>query len=144
MDYKKMAVDDLKKHEARKRSIISLKEKIQALESNKTSLGGMSDCEPVQTSGNKQEEKLINIISEQGRLKHQLQTVILLVRRMDRGLSNLNDFEYKALDRFYINPVKNCVDCLCEELGYEKAHIYRVKDKALYDLTIELYGTIEI
>lgn len=140
MDFKDVAIDDLRKHEQRKQSITSLKEKIQALEYNKMALGGISDSTPVQTSGNKQETKLINIICEQGKLNNQLQAVIKYVDRLERALNSIGEKERKVLEIMYINPQKDYIGRLQTELGYEKTHIYRIKDKALYDLTISLYG----
>jgi len=141
MDYKKMAIDDLKRHENRIQSIEAITEKIKALEYEKLSLRGMSNSEPVQGGDlNRQETKLINIISEQGRLRNQLVAVQTHVERLDKALDNLSDKERTVLDRFYINPLRDHVELLCEELGYEKRQVYRIKDNALYNLTIALYG----
>lgn len=145
MDYKDMVIEDLRGHNKRKQSLDSMKLKLEALECEKTSLGGMSDSEPVQNSDiNRQEEKWVNIISEQGRLNNQIRSTELRVRMLDNGLAMLDDAQYKILDRLYINPIKKPIECLCEELDYEKAHIYRIKDKALYSLTLCMYGGIDL
>lgn len=145
MDYKDMVIEDLRGHNKRKQSLDSMKLKLEALECEKTSLGGMSDSEPVQNSDiNRQEEKWVNIISEQGRLNNQIRSTELRVHMLDNGLAMLDDAQYKVLDRLYINPIKKPIECLCEELDYEKAHIYRIKDKALYNLTLCIYGGVDL
>ena|GEM_PF-1289746 len=145
MDYKDMVIEDLRGHNKRKQSLDSMKLKLEALECEKTSLGGMSDSEPVQNSDiNRQEEKWVNIISEQGRINNQIRSTELRVHMLDNGLAMLDDTQYKVLDRLYINPIKKPIECLCEELDYEKAHIYRIKDKALYNLTLCIYGGVDL
>jgi len=140
-----MVIEDLRGHNKRKQSLDSMKLKLEALECEKTSLGGMSDSEPVQNSDiNRQEEKWVNIISEQGRLNNQIRSTELRVHMLDNGLAMLDDAQYKVLDRLYINPIKKPIECLCEELDYEKAHIYRIKDKALYNLTLCIYGGVDL
>jgi len=140
-----MVIEDLRGHNKRKQSLDSMKLKLEALECEKTSLGGMSDSEPVQNSDiNRQEEKWVNIISEQGRINNQIRSTELRVHMLDNGLAMLDDTQYKVLDRLYINPIKKPIECLCEELDYEKAHIYRIKDKALYNLTLCIYGGVDL
>jgi len=145
MIYKTMAIEDLKLHEKRKMSIQNLREKIEALECEKSSLRGTSDSVPVMGGDiNRQETKIVNAISEQERLRIQLQSVAKHVNRVERALNSLTENERLVLDRFYINGQKDCIARLQNDLGYEKAHIYRVKDKALYDFTIALYGICEL
>jgi len=140
-----MVIEDLRGHNKRKQSLDSMKLKLEALECEKTSLGGMSDSEPVQNSDiNRQEEKWVNIISEQGRINNQIRSTELRVHMLDNGLAMLDDTQYKVLDRIYINTIKKPIECLCEELDYEKAHIYRIKDKALYNLTLCIYGGVDL
>ena len=43
-----------------------------------------------------------------------------------------------------IHPAQGNVDRLCEELGIEKAMVYRRKEFALRKFTIALYGAVEI
>lgn len=147
MDYSyiNMTIDDLKSHEARKTSLINLNDEMMALELDKTSLGGSSNSEAVQNSNfNKQETRLINIISKQGNLKLQIESTELRIRRVDRALKTLNKTELRVLQLFYVTPQKDCVERLRNELNYEKSTVYNVKDNALKHLTIALYGGIEI
>lgn len=147
MDYRKETIIELKEYGARKQSIERLNEKIESLESRQLSLGGMSDCEPIQDSNmNKQEDRIINIIYELGKTKELLKDNKTMIRRLECGLDFIDETQKRILDRFYINPVSDRterISRLKDELGYEKTKIYEEKDKALRNLTLALYGTVD-
>ena len=53
---------------------------------------------------------------------------------------------YKVINCFYILNMKYsaAVDRLREEIGYEEAHINRIRNKALYHYTVAEFGLPEL
>ena len=62
---------------------------------------------------------------------------------IERSLKKLNRQEYTVIEYMLINRVKCAADVLAEQLGYEKATIYRIRDTALTKLARMIHGTIE-
>lgn len=140
MNWKKEAENDLRNYNRRKESLESMHERAQALKYQREAIKAVSDCAPVQGGNIPQDEKQVNLICEQERLKFNLEAAQILVNNTEKGLTGLDDTERMVLDRFYISPIKNHVESLMVELNYEKSQIYRIKDSALYKFTVALYG----
>lgn len=142
MDWKKCAIEDLRNYGRRRDSLDNIKSRITALKeqyaSVKCALG--SDTGAVQGGGNRIEDRMLSNIVERERLTHTYRAAKQLVDLTERGLSGLDERERLVLERFYVEPSKGNVDRLCDELGYERAQVYRVKDQALYKYTICEYG----
>ena len=85
---------------------------------------------------------LSNIVHRE-ELARSLEQARKWVALVDSGIEVLTDDERKILDRFYISPARGNVDRLCEELGVEKAQVYRRRDSALRHFTLCLYGQTE-
>ena len=64
--------------------------------------------------------------------------------QIDNALAMLDDQERLVLERFYINRCPGYVDVLCQELGYERSHIYNIKGAALRHFTTAMYGLVEL
>ena len=58
-------------------------------------------------------------------------------------MSILQPSDTQVLDWMYITPRNNRVEGLMAELGYEKSHVYNIKDRALYKFTTAMYGLID-
>lgn len=145
MIYKTMAMEDLKLHGKRIISVQNLRDEIEALECEKISAKGISDSTPVMGGDiNKQDSKLVDIISLQKRLGMQLAAVERHVNRVERALGALTRDERKVIERFYLDPQNYSMKRLQEELMYEKSKIYEIKDDALYNFTIALYGITDL
>ena len=146
VNWQKIAIDDLRKYEHMKQGLLSIREKQAALDLQSGVIrSSFSDREPVSGSGGSgAEDRLISNIVERQRLDGNYQAVEKLVVRMDKALSMLDDQERLVLERFYINRSPGYIDRLCEELGYERAQIYRKKDAALYKFTVTLYGLVDL
>ena len=140
MDYKKCAIEDLRKYNAMKSSIENMRERISSLyDSYKSVKCSTSDATPVKGGGNMAEERLIGNIVERERLKLNLLATQKLLQAIDRGLGGLTDQERKILDSFYISG-KGSIYKLTQELKYEERYVYTLKDAALKKFTIEMYG----
>ena len=146
VNWENVAIDDLRKYEKMRHSLVSIREKQAALDLQSGVIrSSFRDSEPVSGSGSSgAEDRLISNIVERERLDGNYQAVEKLVVRMDKALSMLDDQERLVLERFYINRSPGYVDRLCEELGYEVRNIYKIKDAALKKFTISMYGLIEL
>ena len=144
MNWKAEAVRDLKTYPQRKKSIENIKERIEVLDEQFTSLHGISVGEPVMGGMSKQEEKMLDNISERERLNFSLKIAEELVRLTEKGLEVLDKRERQVLEGFYIQESHNHVETLCQRLNIEKSTLYRIKDEALRKFTLAMYGTVEI
>lgn len=144
MNWKKEAVNDLRTYLQRREALENIRERINLLESQFTSLQGVSTDTPVMGGMSRQEEKLLNNISERERLQSSLKIVEELVKLTEKGLDVLEKRERQILEGFYFEQVDNHVEKLCERFHLEKTRLYEIKDIALRKFTIAMYGTVEI
>ena len=144
MNWKKEAENDLRSYMRRKDSLQNIQDKIASLDDRMQSIrGGMSDATPVQGGACWAQENLINCIAEKERLVHTRAAVARLVKLVERGLAGLTDQERRVLELFYIQRQDGYIERLMDELHVERAHVYRIKDAALYKFTVALYGITE-
>lgn len=145
MDWKRAAIEDLKLYHRRRDSLNNLKDRIQALKEHylsvKCSLG--SDAAPVKNGSSKIEDRMLNNIVERERLTHTYKATRRLVELTERGLKGLDDKERLVIERFFVTKERNHVERLMDELHVEKSHVYRLKDRALYNFTVTMYGLID-
>lgn len=144
MEWKLKATKELKNYPQRKASEENIKERIKILEEQYTSLRGVSIGEPVMGGLSRQEEKMLNNISERGDLKFSLKIVEELNTLTEKGLSALTERERYVLEGFYFGECHNHVETLCRNMNVEKSTLYRIKDEALRKFTLSMYGTVEI
>lgn len=145
MDWRKAAIEDLRKYPALKESVTNTGERIEVLESLAQSTPGWSDREPVSGGDtSRAEDRLIGNIVERQRLQLNRGSAAQLVSLIDRGLAHLDAHEYMVLERFYMYRRKGYVERLCEELNCEKTKVYEIKDAALKTFTIAMYGIVDL
>jgi len=145
VDWKKVAVEDLRRYQHLKKSLSHIPQRIETLEEyNLAVKGGMSGSEPVSGGTSTSEDRLISNICERERLGHNYKAVKGLVDMIEEGLGMLNKTERLVLERFYINRTQGYVDRLMDELGYEKSRVYQIKDDALHKFTVAMYGLIDL
>lgn len=119
----------------------NLEERIKYLEESKYLIKPINtDSVPANGGITKQEDTLVNKLVEIEELKRNLHLMQKEIDWLKKGLLVLNDTEKEVINKFCFDMVK--VRKICEELGYEKSQIYRIKDQAIYKMTIALYGTI--
>lgn len=144
MNWKKSAIDDLRTYPQRKESIENIRERIKVLEEQFTSLHGISTDTPVMGGMSRQEEKMLDNISERERLASSLKIAEDLVKLTEKGLDVLDKRERQVLEGFYFEKSGARIETLCEELHFEKSRLYQIRDIALRKFTIAMYGTVEI
>ena len=121
MDWKTMAIDDLKEYNARRQALAVLPMQIMEIEAEMTGIRSSANAPSVRGSGaGSKEDVLISRMVKKEKLQGNLDRAKLWVKFMDKGLAALTQDERHILDRFYMNPAKGNVDRLCEELFVEK------------------------
>ena len=137
-------MNDLRSYPERKAALENIRERIEILEEQFTSLHGISTDTPVMGGMSKQEEKMLDNISEREKLGASLKIAEDLVRLTEKGLEVLEKRERRVLEGFYFEKSENNVERLCEKFHLEKTRLYEIKDIALRKFTIAMYGTVEI
>lgn len=144
MDWKRAAIEDLRTYNKRKQSLENIREKIRSLDDQFKSIKMSSaDITPIQGGGNKTEDNWINNITQRQRLQYTYAAAKRLVDLVEKGLSGLSDQQRTILTTFYIDRPQGHIDLLMERLHVEQAQIYRMKDDALYQFTVSMYGLID-
>lgn len=144
LNWKKEAANDLKSYPQRKKSLVNIRDRIKLLEEQFTSLKGISTDTPVMGGMSRQEEKMLNNISERECLEFSLKITERLVELTEKGLEVLEKRERQILEGFFFERSENNVERMCERFYLEKSRLYEIKDIALRKFTIAMYGTVEI
>ena len=144
MDWKSVAMEKLRDHEAKRRALESIPLELAQAESSMTSIrSSRADGTPVKGGGSGYEDRMLSLIVKKQELEDNLDRAQLCVDMVTGALQTLNQEERLILDRFYINAAKGNLDRLCDELCLEQSAVYRRKDAALRKFTIALYGVTE-
>jgi len=143
MNWKDEAKREIRNYKALKQSIPNIKERILSIQAQKTSLQSSSDSTPVQNGGNKHEDRLLDLIVLEKRLRLTLKADQIRIDLIERGLSVLSETERDMLLEFADNRPSEAVEILRDRTGYERAQIYRLYDHALYRFTLAEYGIPE-
>lgn len=139
------AVQDLREYNALSISLLNIITELKEIEISMTSTNGTAyDKSPIHGGGSGYEDRAINYIDRKGRARERYKIAHLRVERIERGLETLTENERLVLQRFYIDQGSNHVDRLCEELGYERSQVYRIKDCALKKFTLAMFGVVDI
>lgn len=143
--YEEKSIRLLENFERKKISIKNMRDELEELQYEKMSLGGMSDSDPVQGSNiNKQEKKMLDILSRQEDLENDIKKTSLEIGRIDRSIESIEEKEKTVLDRCYINKLSKPIDRLCIDFNYSSRQVYNLRETALYNFTIALRGKIDI
>lgn len=144
MDWKKEATDKLKDYEAKKSALYNIpmeRERLQCVMEGIRSAG--VDGDPVKGSTTRREDRLLGCIVKLDELERTEKQTKAWVEMVDAGLRVLNEEERLVLDRMLICPLHGNLDRVCDELGMERATVYRRRDAALRKFTLALYGGLE-
>lgn len=137
------AKTDLREYEAVKNSIFALPNQISELDDRILTLKAVAyDKTPVQGGMSGREDKLIDYIDKRHRLEYNLKIAQAKAERIESGLRQLSDVEYRALDYRYIKGMS--VRAVCEALGYEESRVHDIKRQALRKFTLGMYGIIDL
>ena len=141
MNYKKWLIEDLQNLERQKFAIIQLQEELCTVEAEYAAIKATSyDKMPSGSGDNIQEEKLLTAIAKKDELEANLKYTQKKVADMERLLDQLPSDERRIIEISVIRKDKYAADNLADELGYERAHIYRLKNRALMHLAQLRHG----
>ena len=145
MNYLKRTIIELNELPAKRAALVNIPEKIQILEMRFGAIrAAKTDGDPVSGGTNNREEMLLSNIADRDELQKDLEATRREVALMEGALNMLQRNERLVLTRFYINQERQAADRLADELGYERANIYKIKDKALVNLARILYGQVKL
>lgn len=145
MSQLKDTINRLKNLDAERDALLNIPRRIKNLELEYDGLKAtQTDASPVAGGENKQEEVRLNNILKRQNLERDYTRTKEEVEQMEEALAKLKPTDRLVLDVFFVNRPRNYMDVLCEELHCETAHVYRIKDKALLELTRRLCGQINL
>ncbi len=144
MDWRKVAIEELRMYEWQKRSLENMNEKIKALEYQSTAIKSYTtDSTPVQGGGNRMQQALDDIIVERDYLELTREATKIKVRLVENALKCLDKREQRVLELFYMRRPSRHIDQLTEEFEIEKTRVYEMKDQALRKYTAIMHGLQE-
>ncbi len=144
MNWKRIAMDDLKKYMQYQTATENLSAEIKMLEEQLDGLRSPGGSTPVQGGTSCYEDRIINNIVKRDRLQFNLKIVRCRMASIERGLQNLTQEEHTVLYYFYINRPNCPVDIIRDKLYLEQSRIYQIKDTALYKFTVAMYGVVDL
>lgn len=144
MNWKNEAINDLITYARKKESLTSMKQQIEAINMQLTSIrGAASDTEPVMGGVGQYEDRILDNIVKRDRLVLTYRATEQLVNLIEKGIAGLDQRERLVLDLFYIHRAKGNVERLMGELRYEQSRVYQIKNEALYKFTNAMYGAYD-
>lgn len=143
MKWEKEMECKLKEYPYKRNALFNLEDRIKYLNSTMYDLEScFKDSEQVQSGGNRAESKFISRIVEKTELEKNLDKVKSDLEWIEKGLECLDPIEKKVIESFYLKEFKISKEKLAQEMGYNKQHLYKIKDKAIYKMTLHLYGCL--
>lgn len=145
MDWKAIAINDLKKYNDLLVGRQILKERIEALEKDSVELrSALGYTDSVSGANTNNQDKILNNIVMREKLVENLAAITVLITRIETGLSVLTSDEHLAIRVKYIDNRKHAIDEISSHIGYEKRHAYRVLNSALLRFTRATYGITDL
>ena len=138
--WKQVAIYDLKRYANLETSINSIKDKIAALDIQLEGKGISYDTISVAGGSVSVEDKYVNCIALKENLEKQLRINMLDKLAVARAIESLSKEEQQILRYAYINrtakPIKSIMELCC----VEKTRAYQLRDNALRNFTLAMYG----
>lgn len=146
MRYTDWLVPELKTLQEKREALKNIPQKIKILEMRYSALrSSRTDAEPVRGSSiDKYEDAMLCNIAERDTLATNYEIIKNEVAFLESALDTLSESERLIIDRMYIQQVRKGIDMLCDELGYERAQIYNIRNNAMIKLARTLYGKVEL
>ena len=143
MDWKSIAIEKLKNHQAKKQSLVSIPLEIAEIESNMKSIRSIRSDRPTVKGGSTYDDKMLSCLVHKEELQGLLDRARLAVQEVAGALQILDQDEQLILERLYINPCKGNRERLRMELNTDNTSLYRRREAALRKFTIAMYGCME-
>lgn len=144
MKWDDVAIGDLRRYPGLCNSVENLAERVRILEESAADVKGANlDRIPISGGGSHYEDKILSNLVEKEKKRNLLKVNKQLKAAIEAGLNSLTKEERTVLESFYMFPHKNAADSLISILHCERATIYRIRRKALYKFTVNMYGIID-
>lgn len=141
MNYKKWLIEDLRDLERLRFSLGQIEAELETLDAEETAIRATDyDKIPGGSGVNTQEDRLLTVIAKRDELQANLTATKRHVADMDRLLAGLDADELRVIQVMYLPGEKYAVSRLTDELGYEAAQIYRLRERALARLAQMRHG----
>ena len=141
LTYKSILENDLMKLNKWRFAVVQIQSELETLDAEYAAIKATNyDKMPGGSGDNFQEEKLVTAIALKDQKEAELKLNKMRVDDLERLLSQLTDDERRIIERMVINKEKYATDSLQQELGYEQAQIYRIKNRALMHLAQLRHG----
>lgn len=142
IDWKEVAKRELRLYPHLKDSIKTLRDEIQRIEEEKTSLRSISDSPSVQGGTSTAEDRLNNLIVKADALKKNQHEAQAEVQAVEESLRRLTKIERQVVGQFALNRSSVAVENLISAIGYERTQIYKIWDQAVRKFVAARYGKI--
>lgn len=143
MDYRKLAIDELRNIEqlraAEKVCRDRLLELNESLKSLKTST---PQSDPVKGGGNKVEERWLNLIASKTDEERRLKSIQRRLRRFNTAWGVLSERDQTVLMEFYIVGGKASAERVATKEYCDRATAYRWRDEALIRFARAYFGEV--
>lgn len=144
MKWRDMAIQDLRRYMGLVNGIKNIKERIEIMElkTKDVRVSKITNIPHSNNSNTSQDTILDNLVFKE-KLKYLLMADVKLVNIIERGVKALSEQEQMVIYNFYIDRKDNHIQKLEKKLHLERSQIYKLKDKALYNFTLNMYGITE-
>ena len=141
MNYRKWLIEDLQRLESDRFALSHIAAELETVKAEHAAIKATNyDQMPSGSGTNTQEEKMLTALAKKDELEANLEATRRRVESMDALLAALPADERRVIERMYIAKESHATERLSEELGYEIAQIYRIKNKALTNLAQLRHG----
>lgn len=141
MNHRKWLTDDLRDLERLRFSVGQMEAELATVEAEYAAVKATRfDKLPGAGGVNVQEERLLDALAKKDELRASLRATRRRVADLDRLLGGLPADERRVVEVMCCAGEKGAAGRLSEELGYEQAQIYRLKDRALTHLAQMRWG----
>lgn len=141
MDYRVLAIDELKRLNHNYTAEKIIRSRILELDAAlKSSGGGAGGATPNPGGGNKTEHRWLNLISSISDEKKRLREVTRDIRRVETALSAVTEGEVRILRAAYIEG--RDMNEIAGKEHISRATAYRLRDSAIISFTRAFYGAV--
>lgn len=143
MDYRTMAINELRNIPALRAAERICRDRLAEMEDELTSFRIPSpQSDPVQGGGNKTEERWLSIIAAQQDEERRLRNVRRRLRRFNTAWGALSERDRSVLSDWYIEPGMDCPERTMRREGCSRRTAYTYRDSALVTFTRSFYGVV--
>lgn len=143
MNWISESVADLRLYGQRKRFLENVDNQLIWLENDFAALKGCAtDSEAVDGGASRIEDHLLNNIVKRDKLKQSKRLAKEFVEQVEKTLDMLPKQQKDILTEFFIDRSKGHIERLMDKYHIERSHVYRLKDEALHNFTVLMYGVV--